>query len=173
GAGVLMLAGPVERAYAADATQVLYVPEFTRVVIDAGASLSARPFDPTTRTGGVLAFFCNGDVVLNGTLSAAGAGFPGGAYADAGPARNFSCSADVLASTRGAFAGAGVHASAGYGGRRGNRSNGGGGGVCQGAGGGGGSNRGAGAKGGRSDPADDSGRDGGGRAGATVTLSTL
>ena len=39
-------------AFDADVTQVLYVPEFTSVIVEAGASLVARPLDPLTRTGG-------------------------------------------------------------------------------------------------------------------------
>ncbi|RKH50022.1 adhesin, partial [Corallococcus sp. AB050B] len=62
--------------------QVIRVPEYTDVTINAGASLSARAWSSDAEfrdtVGGLVVFFATGTVTNNGTISAAGAGFRGG-----------------------------------------------------------------------------------------------
>lgn len=55
--------------------QVCTVPEYTGVDVQAGGTLAAEEY--TGNSGGVLMFFANGKVVVNGTLTASGVGFDG------------------------------------------------------------------------------------------------
>ena len=61
----------------ASAAQVLVVPEYTDVTVDPGVTVSAKPWDGAK--GGIVAFFANGTVTVDGTISADGRGFRGGA----------------------------------------------------------------------------------------------
>src|SRR5205823_769351 len=38
----------------------------------------AQPWDPSSGTGGILAFLCKGALIVNGVISASGSGFVGG-----------------------------------------------------------------------------------------------
>ncbi|NOK13068.1 hypothetical protein HNS30_28915, partial [Corallococcus exercitus] len=62
--------------------QVIRVPEYTDLTINAGASITAKAWsnDATGRDslGGLVVFLATGTVTNNGTISAAGAGYRGG-----------------------------------------------------------------------------------------------
>ena len=76
---------PLANAYAtsgANAAQVLVVPEYTNVTVNAGVTLSAKPWNGST--GGILAFFANGTIAVAGTVSAAGS--KGSTFSGAGTA---------------------------------------------------------------------------------------
>jgi len=59
------------------AIQLVTVPQYTNVTVS--ATLSSSPWDPTTRTGGVLVFEASGTVTLNADIDVSGMGFRGGA----------------------------------------------------------------------------------------------
>ena len=89
---VLALDHALQASFDAGLAQVLYVPEFTSLVVQSGRfDRRAVPWDPVTHTGGIVAFLCSSEALINGTIDANGAGFRGGAYADDGPARNLGC----------------------------------------------------------------------------------
>ena len=71
---------PMQAAFAAGFTQVLYVPEFNSVVVQSGATIEATPWDPVSKTGGIVAFLSRSDVLIDGVVSASGAGLRAGAY---------------------------------------------------------------------------------------------
>lgn len=139
--------GPLRFSYDAGA-QVIRVPQYTTLTVNAGASAVAQAWNGTT--GGVVAAIVQGAATVNGSVSATGLGFRGGA------SDNFTSAAatDVplyvsASSSDGAEKGEGIAGfQAGYdaiGGRygRGAPANGGGGGNSHNAGGGGGANGGS------------------------------
>ena len=124
--------------------QVIRVPRYSSMIVNAGASLTTQVWNGST--GGVLIFESNGSTVINGTIDVSGKGFRGGS-----PKKNTTNPGNhtIYASTSandGAEKGEGIGGSqSGYdlmGGRygRGASANGGGGGNSYVAGGGGGSN---------------------------------
>ncbi|WP_426754077.1 adventurous gliding motility protein AgmC [Myxococcus sp. Y35] len=144
---------PLTGAFAATGAQVIRVPEYSTVMVNASGSIVARPWDGAT--GGVVAFLAQNTVTNEGAIHADGRGFRGG----------FPWNGDGDACTGldqewpgGTSKGEGLVPSR-FGGDifpiptgttgRGNIANGGGGGVCHNSGGGGGSNAGAGGIGGR------------------------
>lgn len=133
--GQLQLAAAMVNSFPQSLTQVVVVPECTTVVVNAGGELRAAPWDGGS--GGVLAFFAQGDIVNDGLISANGAGFrPGQAVYD-GTSR-VNCSGIAEAPPNGAIVGEGVVASVfGSATGQGNVGNGGAGGVCRNSGGGG------------------------------------
>ncbi|MGQ0505097.1 MAG: adventurous gliding motility protein AgmC [Myxococcaceae bacterium] len=167
-AGALGLSSPLLRTFPATHTQVVLVPEYTSVTVGAGRTLAALSWNGTC--GGVLAFLATGEVLLDGTLSAAGAGFRGGATVMMGGNVN-GCTGldDPVAAGKGEGLASGLFGPAysGYG----NLANGGGGGNCFNAGGGGGSGVGLGGNGGRTEQ--DGTRDVGGRGGAPIVGAAL
>ncbi|WP_224372498.1 Ig-like domain-containing protein [Hyalangium versicolor] len=123
-------------------TQVVRVPQLASLTVNAGASIAATPWDGSV--GGVVALQVQNTLTLNGSLSAASAGFRGGVVE-----QNTSFAATTYRSTDstlGAEKGEGIAGSATeyavlngqYG--RGAPANGGGGGDGHNAGGGGGAN---------------------------------
>ncbi len=74
----MSLSAPLTHAYAAQVSQVIRVPEYTRVHVQKGASLRAEPWDG--RTGGVLVFLATETLHNDGEISATGAGFRGGSH---------------------------------------------------------------------------------------------
>jgi hypothetical protein len=66
------------KSFLPGATQVIKVPEYSSVTVNAGASLVARSWDGST--GGILVFLCQGNIVNNGSINADGAGLRGGIY---------------------------------------------------------------------------------------------
>ncbi|WP_233595405.1 Ig-like domain-containing protein [Corallococcus sp. CA031C] len=140
--------------------QVIRVPEYTTVTINAGASIVAKVWsnddDSTDNLGGVVVFLAQGAVINNGTISANGTGFRGGEKTNGG---GDLCTANDEPYPGGAVKGESVFpakfkvplspppAATALG--RGNVLNGGGGGICHNSGGGGGGNGGAGGIGGR------------------------
>ncbi|HZI09291.1 MAG TPA: MYXO-CTERM sorting domain-containing protein [Myxococcus sp.] len=171
--GSLQLTAPLVNGFTAPGAQVVAVPEFTSVTVQAGASLVAPPWNGLS--GGILAFLATGTVTNQGTVSSSGAGFRGGRFVDQ-PAGLHGCDAlalDLTYEQGGALKGEGLVVSrfepaSG----RGNLANAGGGGHCHNGGGGGGGHGGAGGQGGRSSVSDNQ-RDVGGQGGARVTYPTL
>ncbi|TAK60118.1 MAG: hypothetical protein EPO22_09555, partial [Dehalococcoidia bacterium] len=74
--GNLATSAPLANAYLSDAgagvnkAQVLVVPQYTNVTVNAGISLSAKPWNGAT--GGILAFLASGTVTITGTIQASG-----------------------------------------------------------------------------------------------------
>ena len=168
----LKLMAPLLSSYAGMVTQVIRVPEYTDVKVEAGASLVAVPWDG--RQGGVLAFLASGLIQNEGELQASGAGFRGGLAVAESP--GFIGCATLPAAVRpGAGRGEGI-SSLDFGlwatGLE-NASNGGGGGLCPSSGGGGGGNGAAGGRGGDSLTYGDSVRDIGGKGGAGLVYSLI
>ena len=142
---------PTRSSYPSKGSQLVYIPEFTTLEVQANASIKAAPWDG--RSGGILAFVVRETFTNQGLASATGAGFRGGT--SEGALNQSGCNAlDGLAP---------AHAPRGEGfnsddfgptaaGRR-NNYQGGGGGVCNSSGGGGGSHIGSGGRGGASSDA--------------------
>jgi hypothetical protein len=142
------LARPTRNAYAAGATQIVTVPEFTDVTIGADAKIIARPWDG--KVGGIIAFLATGKLALEGYIYATGAGYRGGVAAPEGNEDLHDCvELDQPApggESKGEGAAVGRYGLETTG--RGNLANGGGGGSCHNNGGGGGGHQGAGGHGG-------------------------
>jgi hypothetical protein len=146
GAGSLRLTAPLQYSYAANAAQVLNVPEYTDVQVLSGSSLKATSWDGGV--GGVLALLATGTLTNDGLVTVDGAGFRGGAFINH-PSLYDCTSLDQPAGDGGSYKGEGVVAGRfGTAAGRGNLSNGGGSGNCHSAGGAGGGHSGAGGKGG-------------------------
>ncbi len=147
------LEAPLVHPWSAAHAQVIRIPQFTEVVINAGASIVARPWDG--QTGGVVAFLAMGTLSIEGRIDASFAGFRGGVFLDntTVPEPPGGCTyrdhRDV-ATPLGGRKGEGVVTSryTSNAGGSGVVANGGGGGICHNAGGGGGGNGGPGGKGG-------------------------
>lgn len=157
---------PLRGSYLANFSQVVVVPEFTRLEVPANASLSARAWNG--RLGGVLVLAVSEGLQLDGALDVSAKGLRGGANIQA--SAQSGCTGLDEAAPRGAQRGESIVIDA-YGPSstgRGNRGNGGGGGVCHNAGGGGGGNGGAGGQGAYSW---DGGRDVGGLGGSALVSS--
>ncbi|HLV20043.1 MAG TPA: hypothetical protein VKZ49_04145, partial [Polyangiaceae bacterium] len=118
--------------------QVVRVPQYTDLTIEAGASLTAPAWDGST--GGIVAVHAENTVTLDGSIDVSALGFRGG------PADNFSASADDDTTLyAGPGPASGGRKGEGIGGflssyGRGAAANGGGGGNAHNAGGGGGAN---------------------------------
>jgi hypothetical protein len=128
--------------------QVVRVPRYTTLTINAGASLTTQAWNGST--GGVIAIEDSGTTIINGTIDVSGLGFRGGVLkqtstccpAGAGIAASYATTNNAQGAARGEGIGGDTTAYDGIGGRygRGAAANGGGGGNCHNAGGGGGSN---------------------------------
>lgn len=145
------LSEPLVHFYAANATQIVRVPEYSSVSLSAPGTLVPKAWDGST--GGIVALLVNGTLALNSGagVDATGKGFRGGLPV-VDPSFTGNCWGDAPAPS-GAQKGEGV-AAAGYGPLHtgpSTSSNGGGGGDCLHAGGGGGGNGGMGGRGGNSD----------------------
>lgn len=146
GENVLHLSEPLRHSYAAEVTQVILVPEFTRVHIQPGASIVARPWNGAT--GGVVALLVAGTLINEGAIDVSGMGFRGGARASASTAQ--ACNTLGAPGNGAAHRGEGVDGTEhGRASGRDNVANGGGGGTCLRSGGGGGGNFGYGSEGGQ------------------------
>jgi cysteine-rich repeat protein len=180
---VLRLRDVMTQAFPAASSQVVFVPEYTDVSVEAGGEVKAADWDPVAGEGGIVAIFASGTVTVNGSVSANGAGFLGGT--DLGSSGSNGCSGLDEPSPSGAEKGesiAGLDLLSGDppgGTGRGNRANGGGGGICHNSGGGGGGHGALGGLGGRTwrDDADPllpgAGRDVGGMGGAPLSYGAL
>jgi hypothetical protein len=142
----LMLAAPIQNGFSATWTQVVRVPEFTTVNVPAGSTLTAPGWNGAT--GGIVAFFATGAVVVDGAISVDGAGFRAApAFIDTNVPRNpfFVCGSTNLPGLDGEGVGNGLAdhliGTQALG-------NAGGGGSCYAVGGGGGGNGGVGGQGG-------------------------
>ena len=178
----LELRDPMVNGFAAMNSQVVLVPEYTDVTVGVGDQARAADWDPVAGEGGVVAFFATGTVTVDGRVTANGAGFLGGS--SRGGSGDSGCDGFDEPAPRGAEKGEGISgldlvSTDGPGGTgRGNRANGGGGGVCHNSGGGGGGHRGRGGIGGRTWRSDSgtisgAGRDVGGLGGASIAYSGL
>ncbi|ATB30661.1 adventurous gliding motility protein AgmC [Melittangium boletus] len=175
----LTLTAPLVHSYAYEAgkTQVIRVPEYTDLILN--AQVSALAWNGSV--GGVVALLASGTVTNEGEISASSAGFRGGQYVNGAAATRGCTELDQAATAGGAQKGEGIVEGrygpvAGASGR-GNIANGGGGGVCFKSGGGGGGNLGAGGEGGRSSGRSGTQNDGarlvGGQGGSALTYSML
>ncbi|GAB3829034.1 hypothetical protein GCM10028821_15080 [Hymenobacter jeollabukensis] len=136
----LSLSQPLARAYTAnDGAQVVRIPRYTTVTVSSGGSITGQAWNGSS--GGVVALEAQGSITVNGSITATGLGFRGGAFVNNGVDNN----ANYLGSgNTGGEKGEGV---AGYGNSyaggsrgRGAAANGGGGGNSVNSGGGGGAN---------------------------------
>jgi hypothetical protein len=170
----LKLTKPLVSSFAKDLSQIVKVPEYTTVDVQAGGSLAALAWqsDGAGFAGGMLAFLATGAVNVNGKLNAEGRGFRGGADESRLLNLSLNCPNEDGTVDQGyAPKGEGVVATE-FGtdkGGRGNRSIAAGGGNCTENGGGGGGNFGAGGNGGVSII----GNDRGGRGGVGLDYSLL
>ncbi|RKH73876.1 cell envelope biogenesis protein OmpA, partial [Corallococcus aberystwythensis] len=163
------------------AAQVLRVPEYQSVTVNAGASIVAAPWDG--QVGGLVVFLSQGAVNNAGAISANGMGFRGGLYRNG---NGDGCTGINQAYPGGTSKGEGVVPgnfsiagvpptnTTGYG----NVGNAGGGGICHNSGGGGGGAAGAGGRGGRTWSGDNGGgasasRDVGGLGGVPMNFSAV
>jgi hypothetical protein len=139
----LALSQGLTNAYsAAGKAQVVRIPRLTTVTVNSGASITGAAWNGST--GGVVALEAQGTVAVEGSITATGLGFRGGAFADNAVNNN---SNYVGTGNVGGEKGEGI---AGYGSSypggsrgRGAAANGGGGGNSVNAGGGGGANAGS------------------------------
>ncbi|MEC9398143.1 MAG: cell envelope biogenesis protein OmpA, partial [Myxococcota bacterium] len=154
--------------------QVVVVPEYTSLTVDAAGSITAKDWDGDT--GGITIALVQGALDLQGDIDVTARGFRGGVRTNG--SGDSGCTALTETTARGARRGeslaAGRFVAAEVG--RGNHLSGGGGGVCHNSGGAGGGHGGQGGKGGRTwvgDPEANSnptvGRDVGGFGGAQLT----
>ncbi|MCD6230202.1 MAG: DUF2341 domain-containing protein, partial [Candidatus Diapherotrites archaeon] len=89
GTTTFTLDAPLKNSYAsgtfnpsaATVTQVVRVPQYTGVTVDAGASIISSAWNGYK--GGVVIFRASGDVTVNGNIDVSGKGFSGGAGAAA------------------------------------------------------------------------------------------
>jgi hypothetical protein len=168
----ITLSEPLRSSYAANVTQLVRVPEYTSVTINAGRSVAALAWNGSV--GGVVAFLVNGTLTNNGTVEARARGFRGGLPADDSSGA-MGCTGLDEPAPAGGQKGEGIAATR-YGPSatgRGQVANGGGGGVCYLAGGGGGGNGGQGGQGGNSDLSLDGNRAVGGQGGTALGFSLL
>jgi len=168
----LNLTAPLIHPYAGNVTQVIRVPEYSALTINAGRSISPAPWNGST--GGVVAFLVSGTFTNNGSVDARGRGFRGGQAVDDLGSTTGCTGLDEEAPT-GAQKGEGIAATR-YGTTvtgRGRVANAAGGGICFKSGGGGGGNGGAGGQGGNTDLSLDGNRPVGGEGGAALTFSLL
>lgn len=137
-------ASPLRFSYASG-SQVIRVPQYTSLTINSGVTLSAPSWNGST--GGVLPLLVQNALVVNGSISATGAGFRGGALDN-----NSQDAADNITTFRSTSSADGAEKGEGIAGNqaqydssngrygRGAPANGGGGGNSHNAGGGGGAN---------------------------------
>ncbi len=163
-AGSITLSKPLVRSYTRFVSQVVRVPEYTTVTINAGSSIlpaawqeiggtPAAPNPDAPWAGGIVIFMATGTITNNGVIHANGRGFHGGLPVQRPLALNLACDNNALDgnSSTGSFSPKGqgvVHSlyTAASGGK-GNISMAGGGGNCTESGGGGGANLGNGGRG--------------------------
>jgi uncharacterized repeat protein (TIGR01451 family) len=138
---------PLRFSYSSGA-QVLRVPQYASLTVNAGASIVPQPWNGST--GGIVAAIVDGTATVNGSINANGRGFRGGAIDNVTTAAGTDVPAYVATTTAdGAEKGESIAGSQatydGLGGRfnRGAPANGGGGGNAHNAGGGGGANGGS------------------------------
>jgi hypothetical protein len=171
GGSTLSMTHPVLNTYASIVTQVIRVPEYTTVTIDAGRSITASPWNGTT--GGIVAFLATETVTNNGQITVTGRGFRGAASAN-DPSGNTGCTSLDEPAPQGGQRGEDIAYTA-YGPSqtgRGRRGSGAAGGVCLHSGGGGGGHGGEGGQGGNTANADGN-RPFGGQGGTALTYSLL
>lgn len=170
--GRLVLTEPLLYSYAAGVTQLIRVPEYTHVTVNAARSISPLAWNGSV--GGVVAFLATGTFTHNGLIDARGRGFRGGQPVD-DPSGMLECTGLDEQVPMGAQKGEGI-AFTRYGptvSGRGRVANAGGGGVCLWAGGGGGGNGGMGGQGGNSELSADGNRAVGGQGGAGLSFTPL
>jgi hypothetical protein len=148
------LDGPLPFRLPALTTQVVLVPEYSSITVNADAGVVPQPWNGAT--GGIVAFLASEKAIIDGTVTADGAGFRGGIGAPS--TIDGGCDRIDEPPPGGNARGEGV-APVSLGPPktgRGNIANGGGGGICDSSGGGGGGHRGRGGTGGKSAQSDGS-----------------
>ncbi|RTQ47233.1 hypothetical protein EJV47_20280 [Hymenobacter gummosus] len=119
--------------------QLVRVPRFSLFVVNPGATVTAQAWNGST--GGVLAVESQNEIIVNGTITATGKGFRGGAFANNGASNNANYVGSGNTGGQKGESIAGYETSYSGGSRgRGAPANGGGGGNSVNAGGGGGAN---------------------------------
>ncbi|WP_425508017.1 adventurous gliding motility protein AgmC, partial [Tahibacter caeni] len=171
--GTLNLTAPLLAEFPANVSQVVRVPEYSALTINAGGSLQALPWDGSS--GGMVAALVSGTVTNNAAsgITANAAGFRGGGYAD-DPTGSVGCTGLDEPAPLGARKGEGIAVTR-YGpaqSGRGRVANGAGGGVCWLSGGGGGGNGGSGGQGGNTELTVDGNRAMGGQGGGALTTAS-
>ncbi|MCB2408612.1 hypothetical protein [Hymenobacter lucidus] len=134
------LSKALSRSYtAAGKVQIVRIPRYTTLTINAGGSITGAAWDGTT--GGVVATEAQGTTTINGSIAATGLGFRGGATANNGVNNNanYVGTGNTGGEKGESIAGYGASYAGGTRGR-GAPANGGGGGNSVNAGGGGGAN---------------------------------
>lgn len=165
---------PCINSYAGNVTQVVRVPEYTTMTINAGRSITCPAWNG--QTGGIVVFLCTGTLTNNSSpgITVTGKGFRGGQYVD-DPSGSFGSTGLDESAPSGAQKGEGI-AWTRYGvsqAGRGRVANGGGGGIAYLSGGGGGGNGGAGGQGGNTELSLDGNRAMGGQGGTALTLNAI
>ncbi|RKH60267.1 adventurous gliding motility protein AgmC [Corallococcus aberystwythensis] len=169
----LLLTAPLRYTYAAGRAQVVRVAEYSDVVIEAGARLSASPWNG--KSGGILAMLVTGKVVNEGRIDADGLGYLGGSFQANSDSVAGCTGLELERGKGGSERGEGVAGTSSKNGLtsgRGNLANGGGGGNCASSGGGGGGHGGVGGNGGRT-TSEDGARVEGGLGGAALNYSVF
>lgn len=157
------LSAPLITNFPAVTAQVVRIPQYTSVTVQAVASLVAMTWDGSC--GGMVGFLANDVVLVHGSVDATSRGLGGGRHASA--VAQTGCYALDEPFGRGAERGANLSVVMARGAGYGNAGNGGGGANCYCSGGGGGGGGGSGGKGGYTDNWDGV-RNVGGRGGARV-----
>lgn len=107
-AGTIITTTPLTISYAssgANAAQVRVIPQYTDVTIDSTKIYTAKAWDGTV--GGILCFLASGTITVNGTITAAGKGFRGGAIGTAGYQGESSTGAGAASTAANGMAGGG------------------------------------------------------------------
>jgi hypothetical protein len=166
GGNQVTLTEPLIHSFAANASQVITVPEYSSVTMSQGGFIVSNTWSYNNRTGGVVAMLVKGPVNITGNaqIKANARGFTGGS------SRNTACTAvpssydDATGADKGESIAATRVGATGHG----SIANGGGGGRCSGGGGAGGSNVGVGGKGGNT-----AGGSPGAEGGGSLTFSPI
>ncbi|HET6338658.1 MAG TPA: hypothetical protein VFG30_35810, partial [Polyangiales bacterium] len=74
----LLLAAPMLDGWPSTESQVVFIPEYTSVTVQATGALAALPWSSDDLTGGILAVFVRDELVNDGLMTAAGGGMSGG-----------------------------------------------------------------------------------------------
>lgn len=77
--------------------QILKLSQYSSVTVNSGITWTAPAWDQST--GGIIAFLCNGDVTITGTISTVSKGYLGGAAGNSGDNSGYCGEGSGLAST--------------------------------------------------------------------------
>ncbi len=85
-AGTITTVSPLKNTYTdsgASQAQIIQLKQYSSFTQNSGHTLTAKAWDGNV--GGIIAFLCNGNVTITGTISGVGKGFVGGAALAGGP----------------------------------------------------------------------------------------